>query len=676
MRTRLTMTIGLFTLTAVVGTAAAQVSCDPLNDCMTNAVCQADGSCQGVPKASGSPCNPSALAGDCATGGTCVTFGPSSFCKPSEPKRDGTTCTSPTVTALGMCLQSATCQSGFCEPQVKMCQQPADKCMSAFCNPSTGQCQTITNSCQEACSTGTCDPNTGNCIDTQPINEGQACGQGNVCTSNFQCHNGQCAASSGGTPVPSTTPTNTSPLPPTLTPTPTPVSPTPASAVCTGDCGGIHEVAVNDIIILVNIVLGNQPATACAQGMPPGVQVSITVIIQAVNNALNGCPTPPLSTPTNTSGPGTPTNTPLAPTPTNTTGGGGTLTPTPVTPTPTPSATSAATVGGFIAARAAGGAQSTIKAFLAIPDLLSGLLGHLPTMSAVSGSAAAPVSVPFTCSGGGGGTLACDQTISFPTLGAPTYTVTLNNCAVTDGFGSTRTLNGTVTAAGQQGDICFSGFPANPTLSIPDLTVTTTGSPGTRTATFTNFSATTSFECLSGSCQCTYDTLDMTVNGTLAVASQDTTGQTSTQATFSGTQLSLSVNDFGNQCVATNYSLIVDGNVTVATDGQSFTGVFSSYELDDDATSGDDMVTVTGDITSTCLGHDVSVDTNTPLDIPQGAVCPTAGELEFFTGDTGQDDLVDYTGGGAVAIDLNNDGTIDFNYVSCVNPQFLVCPAT
>jgi hypothetical protein len=48
-------------------------------------------------------------------------------------------------------------------------------------------------------------------------------------------------------------------------------------------------VAVNDIITLVNITLGNAQPAACPRGIPPGAEVNVSLIIQAVNNALTGC---------------------------------------------------------------------------------------------------------------------------------------------------------------------------------------------------------------------------------------------------------------------------------------------------------------------------------------------------------------------------------------------------
>jgi hypothetical protein len=89
-------------------------------------------------------------------------------------------------------------------------------------------------------------------------------------------------ASANGTPQPTLTPTPTS--------TPTTLS------TCVGDCDGTGAVAVNNIITLVNIALGNAQPPECARGIPTGAQVDIGVILHAVKNALYGCgghaPTP------------------------------------------------------------------------------------------------------------------------------------------------------------------------------------------------------------------------------------------------------------------------------------------------------------------------------------------------------------------------------------------------
>jgi len=46
-------------------------------------------------------------------------------------------------------------------------------------------------------------------------------------------------------------------------------------------------VTIDEIIILVNIALGEQPLSACEAGHPG--TVTVAEIIMAVNNALSGC---------------------------------------------------------------------------------------------------------------------------------------------------------------------------------------------------------------------------------------------------------------------------------------------------------------------------------------------------------------------------------------------------
>jgi hypothetical protein len=122
----------------------------------------------------------------------------------------------------------------------------------------------------------------------------------------------------------------------TLTPAAATATPTLPPSGCVGDCSGAHTVAVNNIISLVNIALGNEQPSTCGHGIPSGADVTVALIIQAVNNALNGCPPEPTLTPTPT-----PTHTP-------TFSATATITPTAIftsktpsrTPTRTPTSTS------------------------------------------------------------------------------------------------------------------------------------------------------------------------------------------------------------------------------------------------------------------------------------------------------------------------------------------------
>src|SRR5262249_28230721 len=103
------------------------------------------------------------------------------------------------------------------------------------------------------------------------------------------------------TPTPPVTPTPTAtglsgatatpPSTPGSTATPTPTG-TP-EAVCVGDCNGSGEVTVNEVILGVNIALGQLQLDACpAFDVDGSGSVTVNELIMAVNNALSGCPVP------------------------------------------------------------------------------------------------------------------------------------------------------------------------------------------------------------------------------------------------------------------------------------------------------------------------------------------------------------------------------------------------
>ncbi len=118
------------------------------------------------------------------------------------------------------------------------------------------------------------------------------------------------------------------------TPTPTPTLPSLIS--CVGDCHGDDQIAVDELLSLVNIALGNAAVSTCLAGdVNHDMQITIDEILTAVNAALNGCPVTPTAPPTpipsattTPSGAGTPiatATTTISPTASPTT-----------TPTPTP----------------------------------------------------------------------------------------------------------------------------------------------------------------------------------------------------------------------------------------------------------------------------------------------------------------------------------------------------
>jgi cysteine-rich repeat protein len=79
------------------------------------------------------------------------------------------------------------------------------------------------------------------------------------------------------------TPTPTTPIGPTPTPT------VPAAA-CIGDCGNDESVTVDELVMGVNIALGNASIDTCPEfDENDDDNVTVDELVKGVNNALNGC---------------------------------------------------------------------------------------------------------------------------------------------------------------------------------------------------------------------------------------------------------------------------------------------------------------------------------------------------------------------------------------------------
>jgi len=76
---------------------------------------------------------------------------------------------------------------------------------------------------------------------------------------------------------------------------------------CSGDCDGNGTITIDELIVGVNIALGNRPVDDCLSLDPNGdAMVTINELIAAVGNAVNGCIAPPTPVPS-----ATPTPTPI-----------------------------------------------------------------------------------------------------------------------------------------------------------------------------------------------------------------------------------------------------------------------------------------------------------------------------------------------------------------------------
>jgi hypothetical protein len=61
-----------------------------------------------------------------------------------------------------------------------------------------------------------------------------------------------------------------------------------AECRCVGDCNGDCRVSIDELLLGVNMALGNRPPGDCFDASDDG-QVDITELLQGVDNALNGC---------------------------------------------------------------------------------------------------------------------------------------------------------------------------------------------------------------------------------------------------------------------------------------------------------------------------------------------------------------------------------------------------
>jgi hypothetical protein len=218
-------------------------------------------------------CHPIAGLTDCRTDSDCVVADQIDCCPCQMGGRQGAINQSKRdelsqqlevcCASAGVCLDvyqcednlKATCSSGTCVlVNTAATPTPTPK-------PTPNECNPLVNNCPSGTTCGCC------------------CGAWECLTGSEVCCEIAC-----------TLPTSAS----TATPTPTPTSPV---GICCGDCDGNAEVMVDELIALVNIDLGTLHPSACPHGVPNGAQVDISLILQAVNNALYGCGLTPTPTP-------------------------------------------------------------------------------------------------------------------------------------------------------------------------------------------------------------------------------------------------------------------------------------------------------------------------------------------------------------------------------------------
>ncbi|MGH7789821.1 MAG: choice-of-anchor Q domain-containing protein [Candidatus Binatia bacterium] len=197
----------------------------------------------------------------------------------------------------GDCVKQAatTCSSscGCVLPTPTRTPTPGGDCCSSHIGPGCDipACQACVCGADAPCCSGTGWDSS--CVISAATGCDSSCGCASTPTSTA-------AVGASPTPTASSSPTRTASSSPTPTRlvTPTPpatsgpsASPTRTPVACVGDCNGNGAVAVNEIIVAVNIALGIAAVDACPRFDTDGDRrVAINEVLQGVVNALSGCP--------------------------------------------------------------------------------------------------------------------------------------------------------------------------------------------------------------------------------------------------------------------------------------------------------------------------------------------------------------------------------------------------
>jgi len=452
---------------------------------------------------------------------------------------------------------------------------------------------------------------------------------------------------------------------------------------CVGDCGGDGEVTVNEILSMVNIALGNAAVTACEAGdANQDGEITINEILAAVNNALNGCvlaatptqtssetPTAPATLTDTPTPPPVPTDTPtptetLPPTATSTeapsvtpTATSTTIVTTPtatlaLTPTRTPTSTPASSVNPIAAV--AGRTTLAVDSVTVIANVIGALANGIQFSSGAqtfSITESTPADGP-----GGQGAGSCPLGGSASKSGDPIFgqTVTLTQCMA-------ATFDGSVTF---QGSISFG-------LLVPlnvNVTATFKDQNGATTKTAIAQIQGSVSPTLEGSCYLTQATFTLT-----GMMGTTTNGKT-VSVTFNNTQVTVTNITFNTSCVPTVYDVTLNGGAGLLdpnVDSMPEPVTFNQLVVHVDSSGSSTILTVNGGIQSPCFGGTATLTTQTPLSVPSGENCPTAGVISV-TLSPGQAQI---TFNPDMSVVILGDGIEPLTAPNCLDPRLLMCAA-
>ncbi|MGH7789963.1 MAG: hypothetical protein ACRERC_24055 [Candidatus Binatia bacterium] len=179
-----------------------------------------------------------------------------------------------------------------------------------------------------------------------------------------------------------------------------------------------------------------------------------------------------------------------------------------------------------------------------------------------------------------------------------------------------------------------------------------------------------------GSCLVT--SLNFTLNGSLVSALPDGSG---IGVTFQNTTMLMNMITFNADCVPVAYKLTFNGNATfqpmaealleasaslqgLVEGGDQFAVTFANFILEQNANVNPVQSKMSGNMTSTCFGGTVALQTLVPVAVASGQLCPSSGQVTASRGGVTNDVL--YSNG---MVTINGATT----YPSCLDPDLLSC---
>ncbi len=376
-----------------------------------------------------------------------------------------------------------------------------------------------------------------------------------------------------------------------------------------GDCNDDQQVTVDEVVTMVGIALGNEQLTACAAGDANGDgMITVDEILSAVNNALNGCNG---STPTPTGTPASILDTAAAAT------GRTTI------------AVDAATVISSVVAAAANGLQV-----------------------AVASQARTAALMPPDGGGQAAGTCPLGGTATKSGNVITGESVTLTGCTV-------ATLDGSAIFDGSLSFGLLAPFMADVQVTFKDMTGATTE---VATANISGSGAPTA----GGSCSVTGISLTLTGYLMRMLPGGPTVG-----LTFSNTSVTVDNVVFSPSCVPTTFDITLDGEAVLLDPGAVQSVTFNQLVMHFDSSGSATTVTLNGGMQSSCLAGTVTLTTDTPLSVPDGLDCPTAGRVTAAS--PSAQATITFQSDGSVLIESSAAG--DLTAPNCLDPRLLMCLA-